>query len=121
MNARAARARSRAVRGIIEQALNDAARCAPRFVTAMGEMEIWQRGCVAFVMPALRDDYPSPLKAAVDLRRRATLSGECDCGATRTVVGQRVVLEHDDDCMATDKNLIAIGEACGVPFKRWVA
>jgi hypothetical protein len=122
VNARAAKARNRARRERLQRILDQAAASTPKLVEVVGQQEVWSRGQVALVVPLLCDAYPPRLKAALDLRRRATLEGRCDCGAERRIVSSsRIVLEHTDECEATDDNLIAIGAECGVPFRRWIA
>ncbi len=80
-------------------------------------------GRVAFVLPRLRDDYPDELKQALTRRRMATVSGRCECGATRPRLnraqrraGHVVPLEmvHEDDCPAANTNIIEIGWRHGI-------
>jgi hypothetical protein len=96
----------------------------PRFVrqithSTFGKLDLFQRGPVVFAIPALDDSWPSEIKNAVDRRRRATLSGRCDCGNSVGPItgdGQNLYrqLEHEDDCPANDEQIVALFRRHGV-------
>ncbi|RAY13608.1 hypothetical protein DPM19_18185 [Actinomadura craniellae] len=110
MSARRARQQRAAANARIQRTLDQAAAATPQFAESLGPIfEAWQVGPMLLVIPALRDDYPPEVKAAFDRRRRATLTGRCDCGGTRAARRGRVVHEHELDCPARDE---AFGEIC---------
>lgn len=122
MNARRARARKQLRLQETRQLLEQSAGTTPRLVGLTGGQECWMVGTVMHVVPVLRDDYPADLKAAVDRRRRASLTGRCDCGATWQVLRRgHVDMRHEDGCTATDEVLFAIGLRYGRRFSRWAA
>lgn len=71
--------------------------------------EAWCAGPAMFVIPALPDGAPPEVLNALDRRRRATLTGRCDCGARRRLdhlsPTPRAVIHHADTCPAADPAL----------------
>jgi hypothetical protein len=69
----------------------------------------------AFMLPAIREEWPAELKNAVSLRRESALSGRCKCGATRKILAaeDQIVLEHQSWCRAGDERLAAIAKRNG--------
>jgi hypothetical protein len=78
------------------------------------------RGGTLFLIPVIDDDWPQEFKSAVAIRREATITGRCQCGAMwslpsraerRAAVRERRELHgemvHENDCPANDE---AIGE-----------
>ena len=84
--------------------------------------ELWQlstpQGNVLHVLPAIDDAWPPELKSAVARRRRAILSGRCDCGARFRVLGgdtagvMHAGMEHERDCPASDDHCMEL-------LRRW--
>jgi hypothetical protein len=97
----------------------------PEYVETIGDNDLFRAELdsssktVLLVLPALRDDWPGELKAAVELRRRAMLTGRCDCGGRRPVAVldrgevQLTTFRHEDDGAATDASLRALFERLG--------
>jgi hypothetical protein len=81
--------------------------------------ESWAVGRVLFIVPTIRDSMNPKLKSALDRRRRATLTGTCDCGARRKIVdhrhggGARMQMAHEADCPAGDTVLAPLLRAGG--------
>lgn len=123
MNARRARERRQAERATTQAILDASLAATPRYVrTLPNGSECWMRGRIMFVIPPLVDDYPDPIKAAIDRRRRASLSGQCDCGAVAAINRRgSVEMNHEDVCDATDRALDELAAAHGMKFERWVA
>jgi len=93
--------------------LRAAAMTPPRLVGWVGEDEVWaggpSRDGVLFVVPAAPSWASPELAAAFDRRRRATLAGHCDCGASRTISPHgEVIFRHEDDCAAQDAMLLRL-------------
>ena len=69
-----------------------------------GRHELWKDGRTAYVVPALREDEPPAERNAIAVRREATLTGRCQCGAEWHWGGVdelglgHLVMEHEDDC-----------------------
>jgi hypothetical protein len=122
VNARKARERKRLQLNEIRQVLAESQAATPRFAGYFAGQELWRVGDVLHVVPILKDAYPDELKAAIDRRRRAAMTGKCDCGSTWQVLRRgRVQMAHEDDCPAADAVLFAIGERYGYHFSRWAA
>lgn len=123
MNGRRAKERNRAERERLRAVLNAAATAEPRYMRTLSNgQEVWMRGRVMLVIPALIDDYPDPIKDAVDRRRRASLSGRCDCGAAWSLTRRgHLDMEHEPECPASDEALDDLAAAHGMVFGRWVA
>lgn len=121
MNARRARARRHLRRREIERLLAQGRQVQPRLVGAYAGQEAWMVGPVLHIIPILRDAYPQDLKAAVDRRRRAALTGRCDCGAVWAIDRGRAHMAHEDGCPAIDDVLFEIGRRHGYAFSRWAA
>lgn len=82
----------------LRRILADAATATPEYVRGHGSLfESWSVGPILVIVPALRDDYPAEVKDAFDRRRRATLTGRCDCGGGRTVQRGRIIHQHERD------------------------
>jgi hypothetical protein len=89
----------------------------PVYMSTLGNYEMWRKGRVAFGVPVIREDYPAELKTALVRRRRAMLTGQCECGARLRVTrpGSRYPTEirHQADCIASDTSLDEIAERHG--------
>jgi hypothetical protein len=123
VNARRARERNRAERERLRAILDDAATAEPRYMRTLSNgQEVWLRSRMMLVIPALADDYPDPIKDAIDRRRRASLTGRCDCGALWNITRRgHLDMEHEPDCGASDAALDDLAAAHGMVFARWVA
>jgi hypothetical protein len=123
VNARRARERNRAERERMRSVLRRAAEAEPHYERTLSNgCEVWLRGPIMLVLPPLVDDYPAPIKAAIDRRRRASLSGCCDCGALWDITRRgQLDMEHEEGCDATDNALDDLAAAHGMVFPRWVA
>jgi hypothetical protein len=123
VNARRAKERNRAERDRLQAILDAAATAEPRYMRTLSNgCEVWMRGRMMLVLPPLVDDYPDPIKDAVDRRRRASLSGRCDCGATWDLSRRgHLEMTHEDGCDAADDALDDLAAAHGMAFARWVA
>jgi hypothetical protein len=119
MNARKARLRRAAERTRTQAGLNAMAQATPQLVTSHGGHDYFKVADALVLVPVLRDDYPTDLKAAVDRRRRASLTGTCDCGGGRRLDRKnRVIHTHEDGCTASDDNINAIAAEHGLTFAR---
>ncbi len=120
MNGKQARRHRAAERAHLEASLDQARQATPEHVATLpGGAEVWTVGPIACVIPPLLDDMPTPVKNAVDRRRRATLTGRCDCGAERRWTAPRhMTLDHTRDCPAGDANLVELGARHGYVFAR---
>lgn len=76
-----------------------------------GGAEVWQRGRVALVVPAMPPSTaPGRLREAVARRRIVLISGRCPCGATLDLPDIdpdrpaviAATIEHEADCPAGD-------------------
>lgn len=115
MNARQARARRAAERAQLQADLDAMSSATPQLVGSTKGQDCYLVGRVLLVLPALLDDYPSPIKDAVDRRRRAALTGRCDCGATRHLTRRnKLVLNHEAACNASDERLGALAAQHGL-------
>jgi hypothetical protein len=97
----------------------------PRLLETIGHLEVWLVDGVMHVLPALRDDMPADLKNALSRRRRASLTGRCDCGARTVVHGGRRLrdlqpgevvrgsMAHERDCTASDAGIAELVERFG--------
>jgi hypothetical protein len=122
VNARRARQARQLRRRDVEQLLEEAASSTPRLVGTHAGQEMWATGPVLHVIPALRDDYPGEIKAAIDLRRRAALSGVCDCGGRWDLDRHGLLgFGHEPGCPAIDDVLFELGHRHGYTFSRWSA
>lgn len=103
--------------------LAEAFTAAPRYLETLSNgSEAWMRGRVLFVLPVLVEDYPPPIKAAIDRRRRASLEGVCDCGARWDITRRgKLDMAHEAGCVATDRALDELAAAHGMTFPRWAA
>lgn len=121
MNGRQARRQRAAERARQEHALEQARKAAPVLVAILPSRdEVWSVGPIMAVIPPLLDEFPDEVKHAVDRRRRATLHGQCDCGAIRRLIRPgHATLDHHDRCPASDANLSTIGAPHGLQFVRW--
>ncbi len=91
----------------------------PNLVASIGGQDQYMVGPVLVSVPVLRDDYPDDLKDAIERRRRAGLTGRCDCGATRQLTRKgRMEMCHEDDCIATDERLEEIATRHGMTMRR---
>jgi len=117
MNARRERRADERTR--LSRTLAEAEGATPTYVGRLGGTELWMVGKILAGIPVLRDDYPADVKDAVDRRRRATLSGRCDCGARRQLVGHGLVFAHEPGCVAGDEQLDAVAARHGMAFARW--
>jgi len=78
----------------------------PLGVMPGGFSELWSRGNLLFVVPALREEYPEPLIESIACRRALLLGGQCDCGAEcppsalDPAQGNVAVVLHAADCPA---------------------
>jgi hypothetical protein len=122
MNGKQARRHRHTERSRIEQTLAAARTATPEYVATLATHdEVWSVGPLLCVIPPLMEDFPPAVKDAVDRRRRATLSGQCDCGGKRRLLKPRhLVLEHEHNCPASDDNLTKLGARHGLKFKRWL-
>jgi len=119
MNARRARQLRAAERLKLQAALKNLQDAEPVLVGTDGGQDYYKVGTTLFLIPVLLDDYPPAIKAAIDRRRRASLTGRCDCGAERRVGRKnRLVIEHETDCDATDERLDEIAAAHGMTLAR---
>lgn len=119
MNGRQARARRAAERAKIQASLDAMAGATPKLIASIGGQDQFMIGPVLISVPVLRDDYPPDLKNAIDRRRRAGLTGRCDCGAVRHLTRKGgLELQHEDDCPATDERLDEIAAAHGMTMRR---
>ncbi len=112
-------------RGRLEQLYAEAQRQPAEFVRSLpGGEEVWQRGQVAFVLPAIPLGGSPAVREAVERRRRASLDGVCACGGRlhlrRMHPGgmSTQVFMHEQECPAADSNLAALLDADG---SRWSA
>jgi hypothetical protein len=95
-----------------------------RFVRQLGPDDVYasgpERGGILQVVPGLRDDHPAEVKNALDRRRRADLTGRCDCGARmgqlcRTPDGMlHATFEHENDCPASNDLLRELFRRYGI-------
>lgn len=91
----------------------------PNLVGSIGGQDQYMVGTVLVSVPVLRDDYPDDLKDAIDRRRRAGLTGRCDCGAERHVTRKGgLQIDHEYDCTATDDSLNEITARHGMTMRR---
>lgn len=93
----------------------------------------------AAILPTISEDLPAEIREGLARRRLNALGQPCPCGAQpfrlnrqqrreietrkrRGLPGQviRVVIEHEDDCPATDENLDALAAKHGVTIRRWL-
>jgi hypothetical protein len=123
VNARRAKERNRTERERLRAILNTSATAEPRYMRTLSNgQEVWVRGRMMLVIPALVDDYPDPIKDAIDRRRRASLTGRCDCGAHWEITRRgNLGMEHEPGCDAADDALDDLAEAHGMVFARWAA
>lgn len=118
MNARKAKEQRAAERAKLRANLESMRGATPQLVGTDGGQDYYSVGRVLLVVPVLRDDYPPPIKVAIDRRRRAALLGSCDCQATYRITRRvQLALEHEDDCPASDHNLTALAEQHGLSFQ----
>jgi hypothetical protein len=119
MNARRARQLRAAERIKVQATLNTLQDAEPVLIGTIGGQDYYKVGTALFLVPVLLDDYPPAIKTAIDRRRRASLTGRCDCGAERRVGRKnRIVLEHETDCDATDERLDELAAAHGMTLAR---
>lgn len=119
MNARKARQLRAAERARMTKLLAAADAATPEYMGNVAGSEAWKVGPVLCVVPTILDAYPAELKTAIDRRRRATLTGRCDCGARRQITGKGFAVEHEEECPATDGNVIGIAARHGIRMTRW--
>ncbi|MGW3650228.1 hypothetical protein [Streptomyces sp. NPDC000878] len=120
MNGRKAKERRRALRVRNEQLLANARQETPRLVSALPDMELWQRGRFTFYLPTCHDDLPDELKQAVTTHRTATLEGACPSCELTTLVSEAglVVTRHEQVCPAHPDRLVELGARLGVEVNR---
>lgn len=70
-----------------------------------GGEEVWRRGEALIVLPPIPDDASPALKSALGRRRRATVTGECSCGATFEQGAQSLTMAHMASCDASDSSI----------------
>lgn len=115
MNGRQARARHAAQRAQTLAALNAMIGATPALLGTAGGQDIYQVGPTVVAIPILRDDYPPELKDAIDRRRRAGLTGRCDCGAVRQLTRKgRLQYDHEPSCDASDFRVEEIASRHGM-------
>jgi len=74
---------------------------------------------VGYLLPEIPDDAPHEVREGLARRRIAALEGRCPCGAVvvlpnreqrrraaRTRVSLRILVEHEDDCPAVERELL---------------
>jgi hypothetical protein len=92
----------------VDSVLAEARTQKPQFIAALGSLEMWRRGNVIFILDAIPDDAPPPVREGIARRRMVTLYGVCPCGATFNTLpaaSGRVRdywCEHAPDCPAGD-------------------
>lgn len=119
MNARRARQLRAAERAKTQAALKAMEGAEPVLLGSEGGQDFYQVGPAVFLIPVLRDDYPPAVKTAIDRRRRAALTGRCDCGAERQLTRRnRIVIEHEAECTASDERLDEVAAEYGLSFAR---
>ncbi|WP_073951553.1 hypothetical protein [Streptomyces kebangsaanensis] len=120
MRGKKAKAQRRARRERNERWLAEARQEEPRLVSALPDMELWQRGRYTFCVPTCHDDLPDELKQAVMAHRTASLEGACpSCDLTNLVSGKGlVVTRHEEQCPAHPDRLVELGERLGVEVNR---
>lgn len=74
-------------------------------------------GTMLLILRGVNDDWPDPVKATWELRRRAMLTGQCPECRVRPQLEDgprgrpRLTLIHDEDCVGNERSaLIALGE-----------
>jgi len=78
-------------------------------------------------LPSISDDLPSEMKSALAVRREATLTGACECGATFSYPSQaerreaqrqgqplHCTMEHEEHCRVTDDGISEIAARFGI-------
>ncbi|MEU9656723.1 hypothetical protein [Streptomyces chartreusis] len=120
MNGRKVKERRRAARQRNEQMLAECRQETPRLVSALPDMELWQRGRFTFYLPTCHDDLPEELKQAVMAHRTATLEGVCPSCELRNLVSGAglVVTRHEKQCRAHPDRLVELGARLGVEVNR---
>jgi hypothetical protein len=73
--------------------------------------EVWRKGRVAFVLPAIPAGAPVDVRNGLAARRVAAIRGVCDCGARRDVRPGRVAFIHEHNCPASDEAIAAAWRA----------
>jgi hypothetical protein len=79
--------------------------------------EAWMAAGVLFILPALTEGEHPEVLSAIERRRRASITGRCDCGARRRLTGgpqPHLCFEHEFDCPAGDERLAELFERYGV-------
>jgi hypothetical protein len=74
-------------------------------------------GRIMHVLPAVTADMPTALREALEVRRSATITGRCGCGAAmvidRDANGDPAgFMEHEADCPADDATIRKLIENC---------
>jgi hypothetical protein len=82
-----------------------------QLVRRSGPWELWRRGGVLYVVPAVIDEMPGELREALDRRRRTLVEGRCPCGAVPDRA--RGEAAHEVDCPASDDAVAAIVDRTG--------
>lgn len=76
-----------------------------------GGLELWARAGVAYVGPVIRPTYSARLRAALERRRDASLSGQCVCGGAIAGGGPltpgvgAVTIAHEEGCDAIEETV----------------
>lgn len=69
---------------------------------------------IVFVTPEITDHLPEEVKNALMVRREATMTGKCQCGAeydwTQIKEGavSAALMQHEDDCPAANEVFLAL-------------
>jgi hypothetical protein len=69
------------------------------------------------MVPAIKDDYPSELKNALDRRRRGAFTGRCDCGGTYAIRKGTLAFQHGEGCSAHDEGILEIAKHHGIAWE----
>ena len=84
-----------------------------QFIKSIALGDVFERDGAIFVLPKLTEDMPTDLKDALAIRREATISGRCKCGAALSIATAAggfasAVMNHEQDCPASDRNIHAL-------------
>lgn len=115
--------RRQSARARIRQTLADARAAEPVYVGPVGDdFEAFMVGRAMVVTYRTLPGMAPEMRAAVDRRREATLTGRCPCGGRSHMgpSGGGIVtadLRHEHDCPAADVNLLALATATGWTFE----
>lgn len=106
--------------GCVEAVVREAAAAPPTYLRPLGAYyEVWKKASMLVVLPKLIEGLAPEVLNAVDRRRRASLTGTCDCGARWRVIRKgrtaQLTMHHQVDCSASDAVLVGLHNKHGWP------